>query len=199
MNFQPKLLYHIYNRGNNRQQLFYSREHYLVFLSKIRKILLEYCELLAYCLMPNHYHLMVCTHEILEGHEFRIPFKKDILYHPLVRKIGTLQSSYTRILNNEMQRTGSLFQQKAKSKLLNEDPDYPIICFHYLHRNPALADLIKLIYQWEFSSYLDYAGYRNDDLVNKKLAAELLGIPLDPIKFQKESGLYMLNDTSVIF
>ena len=78
MNFQPNLLYHVYNRGNNCQQIFYSREHYLLFIDKIRKILLGQCDLLAYCLMPNHYHLMISAHEIIEGEEFLIPFKHGI-------------------------------------------------------------------------------------------------------------------------
>ena len=101
MNFQPEMLYHVYNRGNNRQELFHERDHYFLFLMKIRKILLEFCELLSYCLMPNHYHLMIYAKDFTPDRAFKNPFKGDAPYHPLVRKIGTLQSSYTRALNND--------------------------------------------------------------------------------------------------
>ncbi|HLF32594.1 MAG TPA: transposase [Cyclobacteriaceae bacterium] len=193
------MLYHVYNRGNNRQELFYERDHYFLFLLKIRKILLEFCELLSYCLMPNHNHLMIYAKEFMPDRAFKNPFKGNVQYHPLVRKIGTLQSSYTRALNNEMKNSGSLFQQKAKAKLLNEDPWYPKTCFHYSHQNPVKAELVKKMWQWEFSSFNDYAGYRDDNLVNKELAFELLDIPRDPAEFLAESEMFELKGFSRIF
>ncbi len=199
MNFQPELLYHVYNRGNNRQKLFHERDHYFLFLTKIRKILLDFCDLLAYCLMPNHYHLMIYAKDFLPEKVFKFPFTGDTAYHPLVRKIGTLQSSYTRILNNEMKNSGSIFQQKAKAKLLNTDPWYPQTCFHYSHFNPVKANLVEKMWQWEFSSYNDYAGFRDDNLVNKELAFELLDIPRNPAEFQEESEMFELKDISKIF
>lgn len=199
MNFEPNEIYHVYNRGNNQQNLFYCRDHYFLFLMKIKKILSGYCEILAYCLMPNHYHLMLMASDFSPETVFKMPFREETIYHPLIRKIGTLQSSYTRALNLEMDMTGSLFQQKAKQKILNEDPEYPLACFHYIHQNPVKSNLVKTMTQWEFSSYNDYCEYRKDNLVNKKLTAELLDIPLDPLRFQADSESYALRDFSAIF
>ncbi|MDD4236020.1 MAG: hypothetical protein PHF99_08405, partial [Bacteroidales bacterium] len=52
-------IYHIYNQGNNRRRIFLIRENYLFFLKKIETYILPYADILAYCLMPNHFHLMV--------------------------------------------------------------------------------------------------------------------------------------------
>ena len=58
--FKSNNYYHIYNRGNNRQKIFFERDNYLYFLTKLREHLIENeLEIVAYCLMPNHYHLLV--------------------------------------------------------------------------------------------------------------------------------------------
>ncbi len=51
--------YHLYNRGNNRERIFYERENYLFFLRQVRRYLVPVLEIIAYCLMPTHYHLLV--------------------------------------------------------------------------------------------------------------------------------------------
>ncbi|MDP3431826.1 MAG: hypothetical protein Q8T04_02520 [Bacteroidota bacterium] len=59
MQFESGHIYHIYNQGNNRQKIFHDRENYLFFLRKIRTHILPFADILAWCLMPNHFHLMV--------------------------------------------------------------------------------------------------------------------------------------------
>ncbi|MFA5647265.1 MAG: hypothetical protein WC951_03050 [Bacteroidales bacterium] len=64
MIFEKSHLYHVYNQGNNRQRIFFSRENYLFFLEKIKKHVLPYADVLAWCLMPNHFHLMAYVNEV---------------------------------------------------------------------------------------------------------------------------------------
>ena len=64
MNFETGNLYHIYNQGNNRQKIFFSRENYLFFLNKIKTHILPHADIVAWCLMPNHFHLMVYVHDL---------------------------------------------------------------------------------------------------------------------------------------
>ncbi|MBK6642001.1 MAG: transposase [Bacteroidetes bacterium] len=61
MNFTSDSIYHIYNRGNQQQKIFFNRENYLFFLKKMRVELSPYCEFINYCLMPNHFHWLVKT------------------------------------------------------------------------------------------------------------------------------------------
>ena len=59
MFFESNHIYHIYNQGNNHQRIFFNRHNYLFFLKKIREHISPYADVLAWCLMPNHFHLMV--------------------------------------------------------------------------------------------------------------------------------------------
>ena len=64
MHFQTGELYHIFNQGNNREKIFFSRENYLFFLTKIKAHILPHADVLAWCLMPNHFHLMIYVHTV---------------------------------------------------------------------------------------------------------------------------------------
>ena len=59
MQFEGSKIYHVYNRGNNQQPIFFGCEHYLFFLRKVRKHVLPHSDLLSYCLMPNHFHFLI--------------------------------------------------------------------------------------------------------------------------------------------
>ncbi|MEO1352878.1 MAG: transposase, partial [Cyanobacteria bacterium J06635_15] len=64
--FAPGHYYHLYNRGNNHQNIFFERDNYLFFLRQLRRYLVEdTLHVIAYCLMPNHYHLLVYLREVI--------------------------------------------------------------------------------------------------------------------------------------
>ena len=126
MYFEPANLYHIYNQGNNRQKIFFCREHYLFFLKKIRHHILPYADILAWCLMPNHFHLMVhvMENERLTSSE---PLNSTTSSEPLnstnellIQNIGIMLRSYTRAINKEQNRTGSLFRSKTKAECITQ-------------------------------------------------------------------------------
>ena len=85
-----------------------------------------------------------------------------------------LLSSYAKGINVEQNRSGNLFQQKTKSKLVSGDSDYAVTAFHYIHYNPFEAGLVKKPEDWPYSSLQDYLFKRNGQLCNKALAIELL-------------------------
>lgn len=70
---------------------------------------------------------------------------------------------------------------------LNTSQDYPFICFHYIHQNPLKARLVKRMEDWEMSSFRDYAGLRDNTLVNKDLAIKMLDLPATPEQFIREA------------
>ena len=138
MNFAGDQIYHIYNRGNDSQKIFPLKKNYEYFLGKINSEIKPVCHILAYCLMPNHYHLLVYVSENCDA-------LKMIQNQPmLARKIGTMQSSYTQGINKQEKRTGSLFQQKSKAKYVDSN-EYAANCLHYIHQNPWRA---KLVSKW---------------------------------------------------
>lgn len=167
-------IYHIYNRGNFRQRLFFEDRHYKYFLTKCHLYLKPKAEILAWCLMPNHFHFLVYVTEIsLE------PITVGGITMPAITNgFRLLQSAYAKGLNKEQGRTGNLFQQKTKAKLVSSPPDYSIITFRYIHQNPFAAGLANAVQDWQYSSLMDYAGLRNGSLCNRQLAATLLGVEL---------------------
>ena len=170
-------LYHIYNRGNNKQPIFYSKENYSFFLMKMRNHLLKKAQILAYCLMPNHFHWLAYTNKTWKN-----------MAGSLNKDIGILLRSYTQAINKRYQRTGSLFQQKTKAIELSKR-SYARTCFHYIHQNPLRANLVNKMPEWPFSSYPDYAGMRNGSLINKKLAYRHLGISQERFIHESKQAL----------
>ena len=168
-------LYHIYNRGINKQIIFSAPDNYVYFLGKIRKYLLPVCDILCYCLMPNHFHFLIYANE-----KSVIPVKFGAVEMQLVSAaIKHSLSSYTKAYNKTYQRTGSLFVQNTHSKQIvfdvNNTPG-ALMCFNYIHQNPWKSGIVDKIEEWLYSSFRDYVGLRNGTLCNQKKAYELLAL-----------------------
>ena len=169
MNFEPGQIYHIYNRGNQKQTIFFSESHYILFLKKIREQLLPYCDILAWCLMPNHFHLMIVVTQ--KGCAFKLSGANEV--QELSYRIGIMLSSFSFVVNKDMGLTGSLFQKKTKAKHL-DDVEYVIRCMHYIHQNPLIAGLTNgKLEDWKYSSFRDYSGLRNGNLCNSEKLSDL--------------------------
>ena len=188
MTLEPHQLYHIYNQGNRRQQIFFSREDYLSFLRLVRKNISPYCEILCYCLMPNHYHFIVQT----DVNSLTPKQVGNITSTNLANGFRMLQSSYARLVNNKQNEFGSLFKQKTQAKLIDDNSNYLTEVFHYIHQNPVTSSLVKEMTDWEFSSYRDFAGLRNGTLTNIELALQLLD--MHQRDFESESKLKVRDE-----
>lgn len=179
MHFEPDEIYHVYNRGNNKQLIFFNDGNYIFFLKKIRHEWKKYCEILCYSLIPNHFHFMLMPNK--EGCKNII--LADIVTHMqnLSKAIGKTLSSNTKAINIQNHTTGNLFQKKTQAKNLTNikvdtsyKNEYLLNCFHYIHQNSLLADLVKNIKDWQYSSYPDYYNLRNGTLCDKNLTINLL-------------------------
>ena len=183
MHFESCHLYHIYNQGNNRQSVFLNRENYLYFIRKIRVHVLPYADILAWCLMPNHFHLMVYVNsvEVVRPRKTKGCTPKNMTFN---KSIGIMLASYTRAINKQENRTGSLFRNGTKAIVLSESKGrsirsftssglpqlsskYPNVCFNYILSNPLRANLVKRVEDWEFSSYLELKDIRNLTLIDR--------------------------------
>lgn len=173
MQFEASNIYHIYNRGNNKQQIFFSRDNYLYFLNKVHKYIYPCCDILAWCLMTNHFHFLIHANE----ETVTIIKKTPIKINRLTEGFRLLLSSYAQGINKQQKSTGNLFQQKTKFKNVSSgDGNGGLTAFNYVHRNPFAAGLVKNLEDWEFSSFVDYAGLRNGKLCNINLAKQLFEI-----------------------
>jgi len=184
MQFYEGQVFHIFNQGNNREIIFYTDNNYLYFIKKIRTYILPHADILAYCLMPNHFHLLLHVHTL----EIKLVNNN---YRTLNKAIGIMLTSYTNAINRQEQRSGSLFRQntkiedgwvddvitangKHKKYFFTDDLSYGRICFEYIHDNPVKAGLVIHQEDWEYSSAKDYKGLRNGTLCNQDLARKLL-------------------------
>lgn len=188
MEFYPGHIYHFYNQGNNRDKIFFETENYLFFLKKIEYHICPYADNLAWCLMPNHFHLLIKVKDDypsppkLDNSEKRV----DLLN----KDIGSFQGSYTQAINKKYKWSGSLFRSRAKAKSsenIRTRDNYALNCFFYIHQNPIRAGLVKRMEDWEYSSFRDYAGLRNGKLCNKELTLDLLNLPRKSDEFHKIS------------
>lgn len=195
MNLVANQIFHVYNRGNRRQTIFFEREHYLFFLKKVRTYISPYCSILAYCLMPNHFHLLIKTNTLTIAPSEalrRYTNQPKVDMHNFAHGMKMLLSSYTKGVNKQLGFTGSLFTQNTKAKQVSSDrtgEDFSLLCFHYIHQNPAAAQLVENIDLWEFSSFRDYAGLRNGTLCDMKMTKKELMLDWHQFRYKTSQPL----------
>jgi putative transposase len=179
MNLQEGEFYHVFNRGNNKQKIFFKSENYSYFLKGVERYVIPTCDLLAWCLMPNHFHFLI------HANSKSVPIIKDGSFERqnFSQAIKQLLSSYTKAINKQESRTGSLFQQKTKA--IHVSDSHAETTLHYIHQNALKAGLVHKMEDWENSSFRDYLGLRIDTICNLELSKTRLNINFD--KFYTES------------
>jgi len=132
-------MYHIYNRAVGNEILFRSEKQYLHFLKGIDKYLLPKADIWSYCLMPNHFHLLIKIKEGTTGEE-------------ISKAISDCCNGYTKWLNVSQKRKGNLFMRPFKRNKIKEDSHLAWTIW-YIHRNPLHHGLANDLNNWKFSSY----------------------------------------------
>ena len=172
MKLSPGTLYHLYNRGNNKQVIFFQERNYDFFKQKALRELGSQVDILAYCLMPNHFHFLISTKTTFDPKKFS-------------DSLRTLLSSYTRAIQKQEGITGSLFQQNSKFKELSTN-EYACACFHYIHQNPVKAGLTKKLEDWPHQSFKEY-WKKEFGICNVAMGDQFLTIATDANRFYNES------------
>jgi len=135
---------HYYNRGVNKDVIFFALENYVFLIAKMLEFIKDYqVELIAYCLMPNHYHILLKHENPLEGSN-------------LIQRIF---NCYTQAINKKYSRVGTLFQGNVKKRII-EDDDYLAETIKYIHLNPVKANLCLRPEEWEYSDYRLWIGLK---------------------------------------
>ena len=127
--------YHICNRGINKEDIFKEEKNYAYFLSLMKKYLAPVADIYAYCLMKNHYHLLL-----------RFKDQPDVSTLDAYKPLSNMLNTYSKSINKCYQRTGSLFQQHPKRNKVT-DKEYFMQLVVYIHLNPV---------KHNFSTTLDY-------------------------------------------
>ena len=175
--FVPDIYYHFYNRGNNRQAVFFESDNYLYFLSGVKKYLLPVAHIVAYCLMPTHYHILVRIRQTSEV------FKtSEVLGKEVSRQVSLAMQkfliSYTKAINKRFSRVGSLFQGQFQAKPIQTYSHLLNLCI-YIHANPVKDGLVALPEDWIYSNYLEWLGQRDETLVDREFIQEHFGSPTE--------------------
>ncbi|MBW1759176.1 MAG: transposase [Deltaproteobacteria bacterium] len=156
----PGIPHHVTQRGNRGQQTFFNDEDYQSYL----ELMSEWCmkfqvETWAYCLMPNHIHLIV------------VPETKD----GLTPAIGEAHRRYTRRINFREGWRGHLWQGRFSSFIMEEE--YLLACTRYVELNPVRSGLVKKPEDWPWSSAGAHIKGKDDILVKIKPLQKIVNKP----------------------
>ncbi|PPK87937.1 putative transposase [Neolewinella xylanilytica] len=188
--YYPNVIYHVYNQSINSEVVYRQEEFYHLFLRKLRKQILPVADIFCYCLMPTHFHLQLIPKQA--GIEIQMAGLKPSKQQVIHATFRSLLSSYTRRVNPQYERRGSLFRKTQYEpaykdfipeswELVEERPftqyvPYIRHCFDYIHYNPVKAGLVECAADWPYSSASDWAGLREGTLCNYALAEKLIGV-----------------------
>ena len=149
--------YHIYNRGINGENIFTNDENKKYFLRLMDKYLTDKCAVYSYCLMNNHFHILI-----------RVDAEEDMI----TQSLSNLFNAYAKAFNKATNRTGSLFEKHFK-RIRIEDEDYQRKLIVYIHMNPKLH-FNKDFENFKYSSYLTFLSNKKTK-VEREEVIELFG------------------------
>jgi len=190
-NFEPiqfNAYYHVFNRGINSQTIFTEPGNYQHFLYLCQKHLDILCTTWAWCLMPNHFHMLVkvkSINEILTG--YKAKHKK--LKEPIVIKephqyFSNLCNAYAKAFNKRNERHGSLFERPFK-RIRAFDKEYLKQLVLYIHGNPVHHGFTNDILDYPWSSYITLLDQRSKN-PTVKMVYELFGSRSEFINMHKD-------------
>lgn len=183
---QPGSIYHIYNRGVNRETIFHEKRNYEYFINLYARHIQPMADTFAFCLLPNHFHLLIEVRQNLTGLGDLSGLK------PPSQAFSNLFNAYAKAINKGYQRTGPVFERPFK-RIQVTDSQYFLRLLVYVHQNPQRHGLIDDFRDWPFSSYGVLTG-NQPTFVKRDLVREWFGevkeiIDQDLTGFQNLSGL----------
>ncbi len=154
---QPGSFYHVYNRGTNGEDLFKEEQNYSYFLKLYAYHIEPVAETFAYCLMRNHFHLLLRVRSVEET--VRVSETLTVSRDPPrsrlpspSQSLSNLFNAYTKAINKAYQRTGSLFEHPYHRSLVDNDCYYARLVV-YIHNNPQKHGFVDDYREWKWSSY----------------------------------------------
>ena len=163
--FEAGNYYHIYNRGNNKENIFIEEENYFYFLKLLVKYIVPIADVYSYCLLKNHFHILL---KIKNQDELPEKYKTKI-HLPF----SNLFNTYAKSINKAYDRTGSLFQEHLKrNRVLDENYLKQLVV--YIHLNPVKHKFSDQFETYFHSSHRAYLSNKETNL-SKDHILELFG------------------------
>ena len=173
--------FHIYNRGNDGIKIFYNNGNYEYFLKKFDEYFSDYLYVYSYCLLPNHFHFLVSIkneENILKAAEKIKSFEKIKKYafennYDMVAVIVSEQFrrffiAYSKAINNQTGRHGSLFTKKFRRKKVNTLNYLQRLVF-YIHTNPVHHELTEDYINYKWNTYKKNLSSQKSKLMKNKV------------------------------
>lgn len=145
----PGIPQHVIQRGNNREPCFYAEEDYRRYLDELKDVSEKYdCRVHAYVLMTNHVHLLITP----------------MIENGISQMMQALGRRYVYYINKTYSRTGTLWEGRYKSSLIDSDC-YLFTCMRYIELNPVRAAMVEHPGDYKWSSYPANAQGNPDPLI----------------------------------
>lgn len=157
--FEPGSTYHFYNRGANRETIFREDDNYLFVLQRLKEVAREtQVTLIAYCLLPNHYHFLV-----RQGAHQRAGLLPQRVFN-----------SYGKAYNKRYGHSGTIFEGPYHVHLISHPAHMRHLC-RYIHANPVRHGLVRDIDDWQYSNYPEWVGDRQGKLFDRAFVERAFG------------------------
>ena len=189
--FFPDHYYHVFGRTNNKEKLFRYEKNYEYFLKKYSKYLNPVLTTYAYCLLGNHFHLLVKIHPEEELNKFKKEEDEFDCHKIVTKQFATFLGTYAKAFNKQESRYGVLFQRPYKRVIITSEIKFAHIIY-YIHANPELHRLVRDFKTYKWSSYSAFIS----DLPTKIPREEVLdwfgGLPYF-LEFHEENHDFRKN------
>ncbi|HAS47640.1 MAG TPA: hypothetical protein DCS93_44595 [Microscillaceae bacterium] len=157
-------VYHIYNRGINGSNIFFEERNYGYFLEKYAQYVGDWVDTFAYCLLKNHFHLLIRVKDLPDTDQESTHLKGLHSSNNFLSKhFSDLFNAYTKAINKARQRTGGLFETPFK-RILVKDEAYFSRLIGYIHHNPQKHGFVNDYRDYTHSSYHSHLSLRNTKL-----------------------------------
>lgn len=184
--FQPENFYHIYNHAVGSENLFKKHDNFIFFLNKFDKYMSPIAKTFCYCLMPNHFHILI---QIREENTIRIlskQFSEEFDFHKFImQQLSNFLNSYAKSFNKQNNRKGALFLDFTRRKEI-KDQFYFSKLINYIHQNPVHHGFCKLAGEWDYSSYNSLIAVHKNSKLERDAVFDWFGGIEEFIAFHKK-------------
>lgn len=162
--------YHIFNRGNNHQNIFFETENYYHFLRLMDRYIDPICEVYAWALLKNHFHLLVYIKEEndIDINNLYFSVKKTTVKINISQQFSNWFNAYTKAINKRYNRSGSLLEKPFERKQVDHESYFQKLIY-YIHNNPVKHGFVSHPVEYPWTSYLSILSEKETKLKRERV------------------------------